>query len=88
METSSSWQRPVTGNAMTLDFRKRGLGWGRIVVAGQQLQPKRGASQKKQIYTSMFFDTIFGIAACLCASVLVMSVQCGFSVAIDFKEST
>jgi hypothetical protein len=44
--------------------------------------------KKNQIYTSMFFDTIFGIAACLCASVLVMSVQCGFSVAIDFKEST
>ena len=40
------------------------------------------------MYTSMFFDTIVGIAACLCASVLVMSVQCGFSVAIDFKEST
>ena len=30
MGTPSNWERPVTGNAITLDFRKRrgGVGWG------------------------------------------------------------
>jgi len=32
METPSSWERPVTGNAIPLNFRKRNLGWGGVVT--------------------------------------------------------